>query len=52
MNLFELDSWKRRRGYVGVNSYVLQKGQLVLHGSGSIDLPTWDLSLRLGTLQN
>ena len=40
------------RRYVGVSSYVLQNGQLVLHGSGAIDLPTWDLSLRLGTLQN
>jgi hypothetical protein len=40
------------RSYVGVSFYVLQNGQLVLHGSGAIDLPTWELSLRLRTLQN
>jgi hypothetical protein len=40
------------RRYAGKNFYVLQNGQLVLHASGAIDLPTWDLSFRLGTLQN
>ena len=38
--------------YVGESFYVLQNGQLVLHGSGAIDIPTWDLSFRLGTLEN
>ena len=38
--------------YVGESFYVLQNGQLVLHGSGAIDIPIWDLSFRLGTLEN
>ena len=40
------------RRHVGKSFYVLQNGQLVLHASGAIDLPTWNLSFRLGTLQN
>jgi hypothetical protein len=38
--------------FVGQNFYVLQNGQLELHGSGGADHPTWDLTFRLGTLQN
>jgi hypothetical protein len=37
--------------FAGDRFYVLQNGQLELHGSGSGDHPTWDLSLRLGTVQ-
>jgi hypothetical protein len=38
--------------YVGQSFYVLRNGQLELHASGGADHPTWDLSFRLGTLQN
>ena len=38
--------------YVDERFYVLKDGQLVLHGRGGSDHTTWDLSFRLGTVQN
>jgi hypothetical protein len=38
--------------FVGQSFYVLQDGQLHVRHSGGADHPTWDLSFRLGTLQN
>ena len=38
--------------FVGQSFYVLRNRQLELHHSGGADHPTWDLSFRLGAVQN
>jgi hypothetical protein len=37
--------------YEGDSFYVMQDGKLRLNGHGAADGPTWDLSLRLGSMQ-